>query len=100
MGRERTNHKVVVSFQQTELSAVAALEPNPLHSSQPVPSQGSQQCLPEDVSVPSFTLRCERSYKLQGGKDQRGASFPLLDETQLVPSSAALCTSQTAPALH
>lgn len=51
-------------------------------------------------SVPSFTLRCERSYKLQGGKDEHGASFPLLDETQLVPSSAALCTSQTAPALH
>lgn len=44
------NHMVVVSFQQTELSAVAAAtpapEPNPLHSSQPVHSQGSWKALP------------------------------------------------------
>lgn len=73
-------------------------------------------CL-QDVSLSSPTLKCEGCSKLQSGKDQHGASFPLLDETSALPTGAAhlkllqLCISilkhsfilllqRPAPALH
>lgn len=102
IGQTEQNHMVVVSFQQMELSAVAAAtpapEPNPLHSSQPMHSRGSWQGLPAGCFCFLTYMKCERSPKLQGGKDQHGASFPLLDETSA--GANRCCIMQTAPALH